>query len=175
MIKSGFGIAEQRHDTGGETIESGKETVSAAADGLHDCFRRRCGHRVVHRADKKARRLLSSTDFAGRTCYNGATAYPMRVYFPTPARRAGPKMQTIPSDFISEGTFFVWAAPHNSSSAFAGYFLPIHRYEKLEILRSRWRLCRLTDAACPLRVHKVFLQFPNLNLEQNPSLTALAI
>jgi len=26
-----------------------------------------------------------------------------------------------------------------------------------------------------LRVHKVFLQFPNLNLEQNPSLTALAI
>ena len=86
---------------------------AAAADGLHDCFRRRCGHRVVHRADKKARRLLSSTDFAGRTCYNGATAYPMRVYFPTPARRAGPKMQPIPSDFISEGTFFIWAAPHN--------------------------------------------------------------
>jgi len=26
-----------------------------------------------------------------------------------------------------------------------------------------------------LRVHKVFLQFPNLNLEQNPSLTTLAI
>ena len=24
-------------------------------------------------------------------------------------------------------------------------------------------------------IHKVFLQFPNLNLEQNPSLTALAI
>ena len=62
-----------------------------------------------------------------------------------------------------------------AASAFAGYFSPIHRFEKFEVLRSRWRLCRLTDAACPLRVHKVFLQFPNLNLEQNPSLTALAI
>ena len=110
MIKSGFGIAEQRHDTGGETIESGKETVSAAADGLHDCFRRRCGHRVVRRADKKARRLLSSTDFAGRTCYNGATAYPMRVYFPTPAHRAGPKMQTIPPDSHPRGLFYMGSA-----------------------------------------------------------------
>ncbi|MFR4995431.1 MAG: MFS transporter [Oscillospiraceae bacterium] len=27
---------------------------AAAADGLHDCFRRRCGHRVVRRADKKS-------------------------------------------------------------------------------------------------------------------------
>ena len=62
-----------------------------------------------------------------------------------------------------------------AASAFTGYFSPIHRFEKFEVLRSRWRLCRLTDAACPLRVHKVFLQFPNLNLEQNPSLTALAI
>ena len=41
-----------------------------------------------------------------------------------------------------------------SSSAFAGHFSPLHRFEKFE-------------------VHKVFLQFPNLNLEQNPSLTAL--
>ena len=72
----------------------------------------------------------------------------MRVYFPTPARRAGPKMQTIPSDFISEGTFFIWAAPHNSSSAFAGYFLPIHRFGKFG-------------------VHKVRLHFPNLGSTKN--------
>jgi len=43
-----------------------------------------------------------------------------------------------------------------AASAFAGYFSPIHRFEKFE-------------------VHKVFQKFPNLNLEQNPSLTALAI
>ena len=61
------------------------------------------------------------------------------------------------------------------TAALSGSFAPTYRFENLEILRSRWRLCRLTDAACPLRVHKVFLQFSNLNLEQNPSLTALAI
>ena len=64
---------------------------------------------------------------------------------------------------------------NKSAAALSGSFAPTYRFENLEILRSRWRLCRLTDAACPLRVHKVFLQFPNLNLEQNPSLTALAI
>ena len=64
---------------------------------------------------------------------------------------------------------------NQSAAALSGSFAPTYRFENLEILRSRWRLCRLTDAACPLRVHKVFLQFPNLNLEQNPSLTALAI
>ena len=61
------------------------------------------------------------------------------------------------------------ATPHNSPSAFAGHFSPIHRFEKFEILRSRWRLCRLTDAACPLRVHKVFLHFSNLVPTKNLS------
>jgi hypothetical protein len=56
----------------------------------------------------------------------------------------------------------------------AGSFSSIHRYEKLEILRSRWRLCRLTDAACPLRVHKVFLRFPYLALPKNLSPSNLA-
>ena len=32
----------------------------------------------------------------------------------------------------------------------------------------------LTDAAYPLRVHKVFLRFPNFILEQNLSLLSLA-
>ena len=54
-----------------------------------------------------------------------------------------------------------------ASSAFAGYFLPIHRLEKFEVLRSRWRLCRLTDAACPLRVHKVHLHFSSLVSTKN--------
>ena len=49
-----------------------------------------------------------------------------------------------------------------AASTFAGYFSPIHRFDKFEVLRSRWRLCRLTDAACPLRVHKVQLHFPYL-------------
>ena len=59
MIKSGFGIAEQRHDTGGETIESGKETVSAAADGLHA---------AVHAADGgvRFRQRLSEDRHAGQ-------------------------------------------------------------------------------------------------------------
>ena len=58
-------------------------------------------------------------------------------------------------------------------SAFAGYFSPIHRFEKFEVLRSRWRLCRLTDAACPLRVHKVQLHFSYLALPKNLSPSAL--
>ena len=59
MIKSGFGIAEQRHDTGGEIIESGKETVSAAADGLHA---------AVHAADGgiRFRQRLSEDRHAGQ-------------------------------------------------------------------------------------------------------------
>ena len=42
------------------------------------------------------------------------------------------------------------------AAALSGSFVPAYRFENLEI-------------------HKVFLRFPNLNLEQNPSLTALAI
>ena len=45
---------------------------------------------------------------------------------------------------------------NKSSAALSGSFAPTYRFENLEI-------------------HKVFLQFPNLNLEQNPSLTTLAI
>ena len=45
---------------------------------------------------------------------------------------------------------------NKSAAALNGSFAPTYRFENLEI-------------------HKVFLQFPNLNLEQNPSLTALAI
>ena len=43
-----------------------------------------------------------------------------------------------------------------SAAALSGSFAPAYRFENLEI-------------------RKGFLQFPNLNLEQNPSLTALAI
>ena len=43
-----------------------------------------------------------------------------------------------------------------SAAALSGSFVPTDRFENLEI-------------------HKGFLRFPNLNLEQNPSLTALAI
>ena len=63
---------------------------------------------------------------------------------------------------------------NQSSAADGGSFSSIHRYEKLEILRSRWRLCRLTDAACPLRVHKVHLHFSNLVSTKNLSPNALA-
>ena len=45
---------------------------------------------------------------------------------------------------------------NKSAAALSGSFAQTFRFENLEI-------------------HKVFLQFPNLNLEQNPSLTALAI
>ena len=41
---------------------------------------------------------------------------------------------------------------NKSTAALSGSFAPTYRFENLEILRSRWRLCRLTDAACPLRV-----------------------
>ncbi|MDY4231927.1 MAG: hypothetical protein SOX74_07595, partial [Candidatus Faecousia sp.] len=49
-----------------------------------------------------------------------------------------------------------WEPLNQSAAAFSGSFVPTYRFENLEI-------------------HKVFLRFPNLNLEQNPSLTALAI
>ena len=45
---------------------------------------------------------------------------------------------------------------NKSSAALSGSFAPAYRFENLEI-------------------RKGFLRFPNLNLEQNPSLTALAI
>ena len=45
---------------------------------------------------------------------------------------------------------------NKSSAALSGSFAPAYRFENLEI-------------------HKVFLRFPNLNLEQNPSMTTLAI
>ena len=45
---------------------------------------------------------------------------------------------------------------NQSSAALSGSFVPTYRFENLEI-------------------RKEFLQFPNLNLEQNPSLTVLAI
>ncbi|MCI6808334.1 MAG: hypothetical protein MR887_09825, partial [Clostridiales bacterium] len=57
---------------------------------------------------------------------------------------------------------------------FGGSFPPILRFEKLEILRSRWRRRSLTDAACPLRVHTVFLRFSNLGLTKNLSPNLLA-
>lgn len=57
---------------------------------------------------------------------------------------------------------------------FGGPFPPILRFEKLEILRSRWRRRSLTDAACPSRVHKVFLHFSNLALTKNLSVNLLA-
>jgi hypothetical protein len=47
-------------------------------------------------------------------------------------------------------------ALNQSAAALSGSFAPAYRFENLER-------------------HKVFLRFPNLNLEQNPSLTALAI
>ena len=49
-----------------------------------------------------------------------------------------------------------WEPLNQSAAALSGSFAPAYRFENLEI-------------------HKVFLRFPNLNLEQNPSLTALAI
>ena len=57
---------------------------------------------------------------------------------------------------------------------FGGPFPTILRFEKLEILRSRWRRRSLTDAAMPLRVHKVYLRFPNLDLTKNLSPNQLA-
>ena len=63
---------------------------------------------------------------------------------------------------------------NKSAAALSGSFAPTYRFENLEILRSRWRLCRLTDAACPLRVHKVHLHFSNLVSTKNLSPNALA-
>ena len=63
---------------------------------------------------------------------------------------------------------------NKSAAALSGSFAPTYRFENLEILRSRWRLCRLTDAACPLRVHKVHPHFPNLALTKNLSPSVLA-
>ena len=45
---------------------------------------------------------------------------------------------------------------NKSAAALSGSFAPTYRFENLEI-------------------RKGFLQFPNLNLKQNPSLTTLAI
>jgi hypothetical protein len=49
-----------------------------------------------------------------------------------------------------------WKSLNQSAAALSGSFAPADRFENLEI-------------------RKGFLQFPNLNLEQNPSLTTLAI
>ena len=58
------------------------------------------------------------------------------------------------------------------SPAFAGYFLPIHRFGKFGVLRSRWRLCRLTDAACPSRGTQSTPALPKPWLDQNLSANA---
>ena len=59
--------------------------------------------------------------------------------------------------FVLESHAYNFKEPLNqSSAALSGSFAPAYRFENLEI-------------------HKVFLQFPNLNLVQNPSLTTLAI
>ena len=50
----------------------------------------------------------------------------------------------------------VWESLNQSAAALSGSFVPADRFENLEI-------------------RKGFLRFPNLNLEQNPSLIALAI
>jgi hypothetical protein len=50
----------------------------------------------------------------------------------------------------------IWEPLNKSAAALSGSFAPTYRFENLEI-------------------RKGFLRFPNLNLEQNPSLTALAI
>ena len=57
---------------------------------------------------------------------------------------------------ISVHSIYAKEPLNQSAAALSGSFVPAYRFENLEI-------------------HKVFLQFPNLNLEQNPSLTALAI
>ena len=49
-----------------------------------------------------------------------------------------------------------WEPLNESAAALSGSFVPTDRFENLEI-------------------RKGFLRFPNLNLEQNPSLAALAI
>ena len=59
--------------------------------------------------------------------------------------------------FVLESHAYNFKEPLNkSAAALSVSFVPAYRFENLEI-------------------RKGFLQFPNLNLEQNPSLTALAI
>ncbi|MCI6095542.1 MAG: hypothetical protein MR697_02480, partial [Clostridiales bacterium] len=66
----------------------------------------------------------------------------------------------LPNYAAPQALLFLVRQPRTIASArFAGSFPPILRFEKLEILRSRWRRRSLTDAACPLRVHTVFLRF----------------
>ena len=65
-----------------------------------------------------------------------------------------PKFQRICSR--SKRDFYLKEPLNQSAAALSGSFAPTDRFENLEI-------------------HEVFLRFPNLNLEQNPSLTALAI
>ena len=76
----------------------------------------------------------------------------------TAARRSGtPAKRTITLPRPEAASRPIPMEPLNkSAAALSGSFAPTYRFENLEI-------------------HKVFLQFPNLNLEQNPSLTALAI
>ena len=47
-----------------------------------------------------------------------------------------------------------------AASAFAGSFSPIHRFEKFEVLHSRWRLC-------PLRIHKALCTFQALSRQKS--------
>ena len=77
---------------------------------------------------------------------------------PDGARRSGtPAKRTITLPRPEAASRPIPMEPLNkSAAALSGSFAPTYRFENLEI-------------------HKVFLQFPNLNLEQNPSLTALAI
>ena len=65
--------------------------------------------------------------------------------------------QTFLGDFlISVHSIYAKEPLNKSAAALSGSFAPTDRFEKLEI-------------------RKGFLRFPNLNLEQNPSLTTLAI
>ena len=76
----------------------------------------------------------------------------------------------LPNYAAPQALLFLVRQPRTIASArFAGSFPPILRFEKLEILHSRWRRRSLTDAACPLRVHTGFLRFSNLALAKNLS------
>ena len=55
----------------------------------------------------------------------------------------------------------------------AGLLLPAFGSENGKDSAAVASVSWLTDAACPLRVHKVFLRFRNLRLEKNLSLSAL--
>jgi hypothetical protein len=73
-------------------------------------------------------------------------------------RPGDPGVQAKNPDAISaRGCYNKIKEPLNQlAAALSGSFVPAYRFENLEI-------------------RKGFLQFPNLNLEQNPSLTTLAI